>query len=55
VKNITVIAEARAVILNAPLVPKWQVSLRREAILRSAHSLTAIEGNQLSLKTRSLA
>jgi Fic family protein len=54
VKNITAIAEARAVILNAPLVPKWQVSLRREAILRSAHSSTAIEGNQLSLEEVSL-
>ncbi len=50
VKNLTLIAEARAVILNAPLVPKWEVSLRRDALLRSAHSSTAIEGNPLSLE-----
>jgi Fic family protein len=50
VKNLTMIAEARAVILNAPLVPKWEVSLRRDALLRSAHSSTAIEGNPLSFE-----
>ncbi len=50
VKNLTLIAESRAVILNAPLVPKWEVSLRRDALLRSAHSSTAIEGNPLSFE-----
>jgi len=50
VKNLTIIAESRATVLNAPLIPKWEVSLRREAILRSAHSSTAIEGNPLSLE-----
>ncbi len=50
VKNLTFIAEARAIILNAPLVPKWEVSLRRDALLKSAHSSTAIEGNPLSLE-----
>lgn len=50
VNNLTLIAAARTVILNAPLVPKWEVSLRREAIIRSAHSSTAIEGNPLSLE-----
>jgi len=50
VKNLTFIAEARAIILNAPLVPKWEVSLRRDAVLRSAHSSTAIEGNRLSFE-----
>lgn len=49
VKNLTYIAESRAFILNTPLVPKWEVSLRRDAILRNAHSSTAIEGNPLSL------
>ncbi len=48
VKNLTHIAGDRAVILNIPLIPKWDVSLRREAVLRSAHSSTAIEGNKLS-------
>ncbi|MCX5718435.1 MAG: hypothetical protein NT055_00465, partial [Nitrospirae bacterium] len=50
VKNLTLIAEARAIILNAPLIPKWEVTLRREALVRSAHSSTAIEGNPLSLE-----
>lgn len=50
VKNLTYIAESRAFILNAPLIPEWEVSLRRDAILRSAHSSTAIEGNALSFE-----
>jgi Fic family protein len=50
VNNLTAIAAARTVILNAPLIPKWEVSLRREALLRSAHSSTAIEGNPLTLE-----
>jgi len=50
VNNLTQIAVARELILNSPLVPKWEVSLRREAIIRSAHSSTAIEGNRLSLE-----
>ena len=50
VKNLTLITEARAIILNSPLIPKWEVSLRREALIRSAHSSTAIEGNPLSLE-----
>jgi len=49
VRNLTAIAASRAFILNAPLIPKWEVSLRIEAKLRSAHSSTAIEGNPLSL------
>ena len=50
VNNLTAIAKARAIILNAPLIPKWEVSLRREALLKSAHSSTAIEGNPLTLE-----
>lgn len=50
VTNLTSIAEARAIILNSPLIPKWEVSLRRDALLKSAHSSTAIEGNPLSLE-----
>jgi Fic family protein len=47
---LTKIAAARELILNSPLIPKWEVSLRREAIICSAHSSTAIEGNRLSLE-----
>jgi len=50
VNNLTQIAVARELILNSPFVPKWEVVLRREAIIRSAHSSTAIEGNRLSLE-----
>jgi Fic family protein len=49
VKDLTLISEARTIILNSPLIPKWEVSLRRDALIRSAHSSTAIEGNPLSL------
>ncbi|MFB0509045.1 MAG: Fic family protein [bacterium] len=49
VNGLTQISVARELILNSPLVPKWEVALRREAIIRSAHSSTSIEGNRLSL------
>jgi Fic family protein len=49
VRLIGEIAASREVILNSPLVPRWEVSLRQEAMLRSAHSSTSIEGNRLSL------
>ena len=49
-RNLTFTADARAIILNAPLIPKWEVSLRRGALLRSAHASTAIEGNPLSFE-----
>ncbi|MEW5937050.1 MAG: Fic family protein [Candidatus Thermoplasmatota archaeon] len=48
--NLTQVAAAREVILHAYLVPKWEVALRKEALLRSAHSSTSIEGNKLSLE-----
>ena len=50
VRLLTRISAAREVILNSPLIPKWEVALRREAIIHSAHSSTSIEGNRLSLK-----
>jgi len=50
VKNLTLIAEARSIILNAPLLPKWEVSLRRDALIKSAHASTAIEGNPLTIE-----
>ena len=50
VNNLSQIAVARVLILNSPFVTKWEVVLRREAIIRSAHSSTAIEGNRLSLE-----
>lgn len=50
VNNLLKISNAREVILNSPFIPKWEVTLRREAIIRKAHSSTAIEGNMLSLE-----
>lgn len=50
VNDLTQIAAARELILNSPFIPKLEVSLRREAIIKSAHSSTAIEGNRLSLE-----
>jgi Fic family protein len=50
VNLLTNIAAAREVILGSPLIPRWEVSLRKDAIIRSAHSSTSIEGNNLSLE-----
>jgi len=50
VNDVGQIAAARELILHSSFVPKWEVSLRHEAIIRSAHSSTAIEGNRLSLE-----
>lgn len=50
VRLLTRISAAREVILNSPLIPRWEVTLRREAIIHSAHSSTSIEGNRLSLE-----
>jgi len=50
VNNLIQISVAREIILNSPFIPKWEVSLRREAIIRNAHSSTSIEGNRLSLE-----
>ncbi len=47
--NLMLIAEVRTIIFNSPLVPKWEISLRRNALIQKAHSSTAIEGNSLSL------
>ena len=48
--NLTAIAAAREIIEQAHLVPKWEAKLRRQALLRNAHSSTAIEGNKLTLE-----
>ena len=50
VNDLTQIAVAHELILHSPFIPKWEITLRREAIIRSAHSSTAIEGNRLSLE-----
>lgn len=48
--NLMRTAEAKALIDNAYLIPKWEVSLRRDALIKNAHASTAIEGNPLSIE-----
>ncbi len=43
------IEAARAVVLRAPIAAHWESQLRHEALIRSAHHSTSIEGNPLSL------
>lgn len=50
IEMIARIEAARAVILNAPLAAQWEGQLRHEALIRSAHHSTSIEGNPLSLE-----
>lgn len=49
-KYLTQINEYRTIILNAKLIPKWELNLRKEALLRSTHASTSIEGNSLSFE-----
>ncbi len=46
---LTFIAEARSVISRAKLLPKHELRLRRQALIRMTHSSTAIEGNMLNI------
>lgn len=48
-KNIGVIEAAKEVIENAPLVPYYEKQFRSEAITKTIHHGTHIEGNDLSL------
>ncbi|HPN54364.1 MAG TPA: Fic family protein [Candidatus Moranbacteria bacterium] len=49
VKMLTAVAEAKAVIERAKILPKNELKLRRQALIRMTHSSTAIEGNQLNM------
>lgn len=49
VKNIGAIEAAREVIENAPLLPYWEKKFQEEALVRTTHYGTHIEGNELSL------
>ncbi len=46
---LTAIAEAKAIIDRARILPKHEVRLRRQALIRMTHSSTAIEGNILNI------
>lgn len=42
------IESARAIIANAPLVPAWEANFRDQALSRTVHFGTKIEGNELT-------
>ncbi len=46
--NIARIEAAKELIENAPLVPAWEQQFRQEALYRTVHHGTHIEGNQLN-------
>lgn len=49
VSALTDIAEARAIIQRAKILPARELKLRRQALTRMTHSSTAIEGNILNI------
>ncbi len=46
---LTAIAESKAVIGRAKILPQQELKLRRQALIRMTHSSTAIEGNRLNI------
>lgn len=49
-KNIGIIDASREVILNSPLIPAWEAKFRKEALERTVHHGTRLEGNRLSFE-----
>ena len=47
--DLTAIAEAKGIIDRAKILPKHELRLRRQALIRMTHHSTEIEGNQLNL------
>jgi Fic family protein len=47
-KNIGIIEASKEVIENSPLVPAWEAKFREDALVRTVHHGTHIEGNDLS-------
>ena len=50
VNNLLEIYSIKGFIANAPMVVEMEVSLKRDALLKSVHHSTAIEGNPLTFK-----
>ncbi|MDP3981441.1 MAG: Fic family protein [Chlamydiota bacterium] len=48
IKSINKIVGAHALIMNARLKPKWEAGLRHQALVKSVHSSTHLEGNPLT-------
>ncbi|MBI4135737.1 Fic family protein [Candidatus Uhrbacteria bacterium] len=49
-QNLTAIAEAKGIIDRAKILPKHELRLRRQAIIRMTHHSTEIEGNKLNIQ-----
>ena len=49
VKYIAEIASAKEVISNAKIIPLYDTQLKQDALIRSSHYSTSIEGNPLNL------
>jgi len=49
IQTLTDIAESKAVIERAKILPQQEIKLRRQALVRMTHSSTAIEGNRLNI------
>ena len=47
-KDIGIVEASKEVIMHAPLVPAWEAKFRREAMERTVHHGTHLEGNALS-------
>lgn len=47
-KHVGTFEAAREVIMNAPLVPAWEAKFQEEAIIRTVHHGTHLEGNALN-------
>src|SRR3990167_11193131 len=48
-KNIGIIEAAREVVENSPIVPSYEKQFQTDAIIRTVHHGTHIEGNDLTL------
>lgn len=48
-KNIAGIEAAKEIIVHAPLIPLWERNFQQEALARTVHYSTQIEGNEISL------
>ena len=48
ISNMTEIAEIKAIVERSRVLPLNEAQLRRQAILRMAHTSTSIEGNRLA-------
>ncbi|MDP3995870.1 MAG: Fic family protein [bacterium] len=49
VRMLTDIAESKAIIERAKILPQQEIKLKRQALVRMTHSSTAIEGNKLNI------